>query len=197
MKKILLFFLIVILYQPLFSQSIQYEYFPLKSGNMWTYLSPENLFIKIIKIDSDHIQNVGGHNYHVFLAIDATKVLASDVERKLTTAYYYKGNELIHFLAEKEHILLQFPLQIGREWSYDVNGVTHNRIIKRKMTEKYVVGKNYSDVIEIKHTIIDGNRNAVEYEYYAKGFGLILREVVTEENNTTPFLILDDFININ
>lgn len=196
MKKIILLFLILILYQPLFSQSIQYEYFPLKSGNMWTYLSLENGLIKIIKIDSDYIQNAGGHSYHIYLAIDATKIVASDVERKLTTAYYYRGNELIHFLAKKEHILLQFPLEVGREWSYDVNGVIHKRIITRKMTEKYVVGKNYSDVIEIKHTLID-EKIHVEYEYYAKGVGLVLREVVTEENKKTPFLILNDFINTN
>lgn len=152
-------------------------YYPLKSGNSWTYkMNDGNTFTN--KVESD----AGG----VFSMSNSTVTHLTQVKKDGDTFYTdsYEAGNLQPFLKD--------DAAVGDAWEIKYKANTIDSVLSVKILStggtKEVEGKTYSDVMEMEGMmsfIVNGTvfPAGTKYQwYYAKGTGLILTTSTLGDN---------------
>ncbi|MBM7624466.1 hypothetical protein [Sporohalobacter salinus] len=153
------------------------SYFPAKEGRYFKFSGIGNEFAafnKEVKFKNDSLVQIHENNGGTEMA-KVYKITDKKVIQLVEETEFYSEENLLSDIEENkqfEEVILQTPLEVGNSW---VSGETRRKIIAIDKKIEVPAGE-FSNVIKVKITPRDENRQFEIYEYYAKKVGLIRRE---------------------
>jgi len=164
-------------------------YFPIREGMLYKYqgegneyatFSTETKFIKdnLIQVH----KNNGGTEIASVYRVEKEKVLLLQENPE-----FYSDTNLLKDVDDKadaKEVILKLPLKVGEKWD-NANKRREIVAIDEQLTTP---AGDFYDVVKIKVTSIEEDRDFESYEYYAKNIGLIMLESRGEEYQVTSKL---------
>lgn len=157
---------------PLKSDLIDYNYFPLNSGNKWNYKPPDTDVLFTI-----HVYPKIEYNGKEYFVVDWR--LLRDV-----------NGVVLNPINNSEQVYLDFNRKIGDRWQYIGAGEKWiNHSLTPPIHNKYIIARHdvilFSDIyLTDCIQIVDEFDLGIAREWYAAGIGLVKREVELKNNYT-------------
>lgn len=167
------------------------SYFPAEPGATWTYEGSGNEYAGFTRKTTyrrdDKVQmsesNGGTKLGQVY------QVSTGAIIQTLSLEEYYDDYSLLSHEPNQYKILLKAPLAVGTVWQ---NNQEKREIVSCNETVQVPAG-SFTQVVKIKITPLNPQRNDLQFEYYAPQTGLIMREFVADGYVVTSKLKLYAF----
>jgi hypothetical protein len=203
MKKLFFVLLVVFVWAPIFSQNVL-DYFPVSTGNSWTYTNSTGRRRDIITVRNSMPDPNNSRNM-VYL-FEQQSIADSTSMGTTGTLYGIIGNRVV--VLANRNILNQYrenrqpyPVELAlpdQEWRQDEDGEYY--LFKTSMSSIKFDDKNFEDCILVEQQVfIDRNLYQTNRMYYARGVGLVYKTLQSpgKEESVYQKLTNCNFTDIN
>lgn len=154
------------------------SYFYIDKNPTWEYQGTGNeyaSFTRKVLYQENNLVQITDDNGGTVMAM-IFKLSPEEIVKIYAEAEFYDNKNILSSKPNRQEIILKSPLKVGAEWQ-DEN--YKSEVISIDETLEVPAGK-YNQVVKIKRTSLKEKGTGENYEYYAKGVGLVMREYIRE-----------------
>lgn len=163
------------------------SYFPVEQGLTWEYEGNGNeyaAFTRKALYRENNLVEMSDNNGGTVMGM-TFKVSPASVEKIFSIPEFYDERNILKEKPNLQEVILKAPLKVGAAWKND-NSKREIVSIDEKIDTPSGI---YDHVVKIKITSLDEKAEPSEnYEYYAKGVGLVRREFISGQTKVTSKL---------
>lgn len=162
------------------------SYFYTGQNTTWEYQGTGNEYAsftrKVLHRENNLVQ-ITDNNGGTIMAM-VFRLSPEEIVKIYAEAEFYDDRNILTAQPNRQEIILKSPLQVGAQWQDEI---FKSEVISIDEKIEVPAGK-YNDVVKIKRTSLKDKDSGENYEYYAKGVGLVMREYISGDFKVTSQL---------